>query len=115
VRPPPPPGSLLWQRSLTVENVEPSTYLELAAFVSGVCADRPAILLSADDGGIGGRDLLLALSSAIDPGRLKPGESVLAGVEVAADGSLTLTGIASDEHTRGADDPGSAQGDLARG
>lgn len=46
--------------------------------------------------------------------RAKPGDSYLATAMVEEDGTLTLSGIASDEHTRGANDSSSAQGDLAR-
>jgi hypothetical protein len=111
---PKPPQSALWQQKLEVEDVEPSTYLEVAGLVSGICADRSALLLSADDARDGGDDLLLTISPKIDAGRLRAGDSVVATVEVAADGTFTLTGLAGDERTRGADDPRSAQGDLAR-
>jgi hypothetical protein len=112
--PPSPAPAALRQRTLKVENVEPSTYLELAAVFSGLCSDRPALLLSADDARDGGSDLLMGLPTGIDPGGLRPGDSVLASAEVGADGSMTLTGIVSDEGIRGADDASSAQGDLAR-
>ena len=109
-----PKRSALWQRKLRVEDVEPSTYLELSGVLSGVCADRPAILLSADDSGEGEGELLLGLAGKIAVGRLRQGDSVLATAEVAPDGALTLTGIAGDELAKGADDPKSAQGDLKR-
>ena len=108
------PKSALWQRKLTVEDVPPSTYLEVAGVVAGLCADQPALLLSADDAGEGAGDLLLELSPKVDAGRLEAGDSIVATVEVAEDGTLTLTGAASDERVKGADDAKSAQGDLKR-
>ena len=38
----------------------------------------------------------------------------MATANVGADGVLTLAGIASDEHRKGADDATTAQGDLKR-
>jgi hypothetical protein len=117
--PAPPPASAapkaaLWQEKLKVEDVPPSTYLEVAGVVAGLCADQPALLLSADDAGEGAGDLLLQLSPKVDAGRLEAGDSIVATVEVAEDGVLTLTGAASDERVKGADDAKSAQGDLKR-
>jgi hypothetical protein len=113
-RGPKPPASALWQQKLKVEDVPPSTYLEVAGLVAGLCVDRPGLLLSADDAADGGDDLLLALSPKVDAKKLEVADSILATIEVAADGTLTLTGLASDERAKGADDARTAQGDLAR-
>ena len=109
-----PQRSALWQRKLKIEDLEPSTYLELSGLLSGVCLDRPAILLSADDAGEGEGDLLLGLAGKVGRGRLREGVSVLATAEIGPDGALTLTGIAGDEQIKGADDSKTAQGDLKR-
>ena len=50
----------------------------------------------------------------IDASKLKAGDSYLATAELSEDGSLALKGIAGDERSKGADDAGSAQGDLKR-
>ena len=111
---PEPPSSALWQQKMKVEDVPPSTYLEVAGLVSGVCLDRPGLLLSVDGAGDSGKHLLLTPSPELDPKKLRVADSVLATIEVGEEGSLTLTGLASDERVKGADDPRSAQGDLAR-
>ncbi len=109
-----PPSAALWQKKLKPEDVPPSTYLEVAGVVAGLCTDRPALLLSADDAGEGGGELLMQLAPRLDPAKLGAGDSVVASLEVAGDGTLTLTGVASDERAKGADDASSAQGDLRR-
>ena len=108
------PPAALWQEKLRVEHVEPSTYLEVSGVIAGLCADRPALLLSADDAGDGGKDLLLALSPKVDARKLRAGDSILAAIEIAEDGALTLTGLVSDERAKGAGDATTAQGDLKR-
>jgi hypothetical protein len=72
------------------------------------------LLLSADDVRESESDLTLTVPPGIDATKLRLGDSYLATAEVDPDGALKLSGIASDEHTKGADDPASAQGDLAR-
>ena len=107
-------GGELRQREIEVEDVPPSTYLDLAGIVSEVLPQSAQILLSADGSGESEADLTLTVPQTIDARKLKPGDSYLATAEVQADGSLTLKGIASDERRKGADDPESAQGDLKR-
>jgi hypothetical protein len=92
----------------------PSTYLDLAGIFKEVTPETTQLLFSADDTGEGEADLTLTVPKPIDATKLKPGDSYLATATVEPDGSLELSGIASDEHTKGADDPNSAQGDLKR-
>jgi hypothetical protein len=104
----------LRQEKVETEPGPPSTYLDLAGIVKEVLPETNQLLLSADDNRESEADLTLAVPSEIDITKLKSGDSYLATAEVDPDGSLKLSGIASDEHTRGADDPASAQGDLKR-
>lgn len=115
IEPPAEPkaSSTLVQSRLKVESVPPSTYLELAGIVREVQPDGH-LLFSADWAGESESSLTLAVPTEIDAAKLKAGDSYLATVEVAEDGSLALKGIASDEHRKGADDSASAQGDLKR-
>ncbi len=106
-------GTLV-QRAVEVEPGEPATYLDLAGVYAGLDPETGRLLLSADDTRAGEQDLLLTVPPAIDASKLTPGDSYVATATVEPDGSLQLAGIASDEHTKGADDPGSAQGDLKR-
>jgi hypothetical protein len=117
VEAPDPPAeseTMLTQSKLTVEPGEPSTYLDLAGILGEIAPDGAQLLLSADDTRESEADLTLTIPPSIDPKRLDPGDSYLATAEVQPDGSLLLTGIASDEHRKGADDASSAQGDLRR-
>lgn len=109
----PKAAPLLVQSKIEVEPGPPSTYLDLAGVVKEVLPDGH-FLLSADDNRESEADLTLAVPGEIDATALKPGDSYLATAEVGEDGSLTLKGIASDEHSKGADEAKSAQGDLKR-
>lgn len=108
------PGGELRQRQIEVEDVPPSTYLDLAGIFGAHLPETNQILLSADGVRESEADLTLTVPQTIDATKLEPGDSYLATAEVQADGSLTLKGIAGDEHRKGADDPKSAQGDLKR-
>jgi hypothetical protein len=103
----------LVQDKLEVEPGPPSTYLDLAGVVKEVLTDGH-LLFSADWMGETDSVLTLTVPQKIDSMQLNPGDSYLATATVEPDGSLKLSGIASDEHTKGADDPTGAQGDLAR-
>jgi hypothetical protein len=103
----------LVQKKLEIEPGPPSTYLDLAGVVKEISPDGH-LLLSADDSREGEADLTLTVPPEIDATKLKPGDSYLATAEVDPNGPLKLSGIASDEHIKGADDPASAQGDLKR-
>ena len=109
------PAAASWQRELELEPGPPSTYLDLAGIVKEVLPDTNQLLLSADD--------TRESDSRSDAHRpevdrrqrsSRSGDSYLATATVEPDGTLTLSGIASDEHTKGANDPASAQGDLKR-
>lgn len=105
------PEALLWQSRAEAEG-PPTSYLDLAGVLSGICADRAQLLLSADDARESGKDLLISVPAGIELGKLRLGDSFLATATLGADGSLTLAGIAADERLKGADDVASAQGDL---
>lgn len=104
----------LVQQTLEIEPGEPTTYLDLAGIYAGLDPETGRLLLSSDDTRAGEEDLALTVPEDIDTTKLKPGDSYLATAEVQPDGSLALTGIASDERKKGAEDAASAQGDLKR-
>jgi hypothetical protein len=97
-----------------VEPGPPSTYLDLAGIVTEVLPESGQILFSADDTRESETDLTFTVPPSIDAAKFKPGDSYLATATLEPDGALKLSGIASDEHMKGADDPASAQGDLKR-
>lgn len=113
LQPAPAPKQLLVQRSLKAEP-EPATYFDLAGIVSGVCPATSQLLISADDTRAGEADLLLAVPPAIKTSKLKVGDSVVATATLEAGAPLTLSGLASDEGIRGAEDAARAFGDLRR-
>lgn len=90
----------------------PFTHLELEGIVGAVEAEAAHLLLSADDIRESGQDITLNVPADIDVTKLTAGDSYLASADIGADGSLTLTGLASDERTKGAEDAKTAQGDL---
>jgi hypothetical protein len=108
-----PGKSILRQAKLEVEP-EALTELELAGIVREVVPGVGQLLFSVDDRGESKKSLTLAVGTPIDTAKLKTGDSYLATVTVGGEGSLALTGIASDERIAGADDPATAQGVLAR-
>jgi hypothetical protein len=109
-----PPTDVLVQRKVELEPGEPSTYLDLAGILGEVLPETGQLLVSADGTRESEADLTLNVPPTIDTKKLEPGDSYLATATVEKDGTLTLSGIASDEHRKGADDAGSAQGDLKR-
>ncbi len=109
--PPPAPVAVLWQSQLDADGA-PFSSSDLAGIVKAVCAAEDKLLLSADDVGESGKDVLLTVPESIDTGKLKAGDSVTATTAIEAGGALRLTGLASDERTKGADEAASAQGDL---
>ena len=90
----------------------PFTHVEIEGIVGTVEAETAHLLISADDIRESGLDLTLNIPAGIDVTKLTPGDSFLASADIGADGSLTLTGLASDERTKGAEDAKTAQGDL---
>ncbi len=105
------PRAILWQRQISAPGA-PFTAGDLAGMVKAVCPATAQLLVSADDVGESGHDLLLAVPPGIDTAKLKVGQSVLATATIGADASLSLTGLASDERLKGADDAKATQGDL---
>jgi hypothetical protein len=113
--PPPPaiqPSAVLWQRQVKPQGA-PFAYSDFAAIVEAVCPASGQLLLSADDIRESQHDLVFTVPETIDTAGLKLGQSVLVTATIGPDGSLALTGLASDERTSGADDAKAAQGDLA--
>jgi hypothetical protein len=109
--PPIQPAVVLWQRQISAPGA-PFTAGDFAGIVEAVCPDTGQILISADDIRASQHDLVFAVPVSIDTTKLEPGQSVLATATIAPDGALALTGLASDERTKGADDIKAAQGDL---
>ncbi len=102
---------VLWQSTISAGGAPfPSSALE--GIVTAVCPDAGEVLISADDIGESGGDLTIRVPSGIQAGKLEVGESVLANAKFEADGTLGLTGLASDEQIKGANDAGLTQGDL---
>jgi hypothetical protein len=104
-------AGVLWQRQLSAAGT-PFTHVELEGIVAAVETETARLLLSADDVRESGQDITLAIPVQIDASTLVPGDSVLASSDIGADGSLTLTGLASDERLKGAEDAKATQGDL---
>lgn len=106
------PEIVLWQRHLEAEGT-PLTYGDFGGIVTAVCPESNQLLLSADDLRESEEDLLFEVpGEEIDLLRLQVGSPVLATATIAADGKLSLTGLAGDEKRKGADDEKALQGDL---
>lgn len=105
------PRSVLWQRQASAGGA-PFTHSDFAGIVVAICPATAQLLLSADDIRESGRDLTFAVPPSLTTNKLTIGDAVLASAEIAADGSLTLNGLASDEHRKGAEDVKATQGDL---
>jgi hypothetical protein len=101
----------LRQRGISAAGV-PFTHADFEGVVAAICPATRQLLISADDVREGGHDLLFTAPDGIDTTAVAVGESVLASADIAADGSLSLTGLASDERTKGADNAKATQGDL---
>ncbi len=109
--PPVTPKAVLWQQQLNSGGA-PYTSASFEGIVEAVCPATGQLLVSADDIREAGHDLLFSVPAGIDAGKLAVGSSILANADIAADGSLALTGLASDERLKGADDEKATQGDL---
>jgi hypothetical protein len=109
---PPAPVAALWQSQLDADGA-PFASSDFEGMVMAVCPAEGKLLLSADDLRQSGKDILFTVPKSIDTGKLKPGDSVAATAAIEAGGALTLTGLAGDERSKGADDAAGAQGDLA--
>jgi hypothetical protein len=106
------PEAVLWQHEASAEGA-PFTYADLAGIVTAICPEAGLLAISADDIREGLHDVVLTVPAAIDMKKLKVGESVTATATFGEEGSLTLSGLASDERSKGADDFDATQGDLA--
>jgi hypothetical protein len=106
------PQSVLWQRRASGAGA-PFTHSDFAGVVMAVCPATSQLLISADDTRESGHELLFAVPASIDPSKFEPGQSVLLAADIASDGTLTLTGLASNQRLKGADDARAVQGDLA--
>lgn len=104
-------GPRLTQRQLSGGGA-PFTHVELEGIVGAVELEAGKLLISADDVRESGLDITLAVPPEIDVASLVVGDSVLASADIGADGSLALTGLASDERLKGAEDAKATQGDL---
>jgi hypothetical protein len=108
---PPAPVAVLWQSQLDADGA-PFASSDFEGVVMAVCAAEGTLLLSADDLRESGEDILFSVPKSLDTGKLKTGDSVTATAAIDAGGALSLTGLASDERAKGADDAATAQGDL---
>lgn len=107
----PAPAAILWQQEIDADGA-PFASSDLAGIVTAICPEEAKLALSGDDLRQAGQDVVLDVPSTIDLGGLELGDSVAATAAIEADGGLRLTGLASDERTKGADDAKAAQGDL---
>ncbi len=110
---PPPeiePGASLWQSSIEVK--DQFTYSDFEGIVIS-CPETRKLVLSADDIREGGQDLTFTAVKRIDLSKLTIGDSVDVTATIGEGGSLSLSGVVSDEGAAGANDSSSGQGDLA--
>lgn len=108
----PTPTAVLWQSSVDADGA-PFASSDFAGVVMAICPSEAKLALSGDDLRQVGVDILFTVPKSIDLSGLEVGDSVAATAKIEAAGALTLTGLASDERTKGADDAEAAQGDLA--
>jgi hypothetical protein len=106
------PEAVLWQHEESAEGA-PFTYSDFAGIVAAVCPETGQLSISSDDIREGLHDVVFTVPAAIETKKLNIGQSVTATATIGDDGSLTLSGLASDERTKGADDFKATQGDLA--
>lgn len=106
------PEAVLWKHEASTDGA-PFAYADLAGIVTAICPESGQLAISADDIREGLHDVVLTVPAAIDTGKLKVGESVTATATFGDDGSLALSGLASDERSKGAGDFEATQGDLA--
>jgi hypothetical protein len=104
-------AGLLWQQQLSGGGA-PFTHADFEGIVAAVEAEAAHLLVSADDRRESAQDLTFTVPAGIDLSTLAVGDSVLASADIGADGSLALTGLASDERLKGAEDEKATQGDL---
>jgi hypothetical protein len=99
----PPPPFVLWQRHLEADGT-PLPYGDFAGIVTAVNLEANQLQLSADDVGESDADLLFDFPQGeFDLSEIEVGTSILATATIEPDGRLVLSGLASDEHRKGAD------------
>lgn len=107
----PAPTAVLWQQRLEADGA-PFASSDFEGVVAAVCPEEAKLALSGDDLRQSGKDIVFSVPQSIDLKGLKVGDSATATAAIGADGSLSLTGLASDERSKGADDADATQGDL---
>lgn len=107
------PAGIAVERNAFESLGEPSTFSDFAGVVKAVCADQSQIVISGDDIDEAGGEIRFTLDDGIDATQYDVGDSIAATASIAEDGDLTMSGLASDEQAKGADDDDLAQGDLA--
>lgn len=108
----PAPPAILWQSRLDADGA-PFASSDFAGVVTAICPEEAKLSLSGDDLRQSGKDILFTVPEGIDLGKIEVGDSVAATAAIEAGGALTLTGLASDERAKGADDAALTQGDLS--
>jgi hypothetical protein len=101
---PKPPKVALEQVGLQVTGDAPQPTTDVEGVVEGVCRDSHKLLVSADDVRESGHDIVLGVPAQIRIGALKPGQVLKLGAEIGDAGALTLSSVAGDEGTDGAED-----------
>ncbi len=104
--------AVLWQTSLDADGA-PFASSDFAGVVTAICPSEAKLAISGDDLRQAGADVVFTVPNSIDLTGLKVSDSVAATAKIEPGGALTLTGLASDERSKGADDAKAAQGDLA--
>lgn len=104
--------AVLWQNSVDADGA-PFASSDFAGVVTALCPAEAKLALSGDDLRQGGADIVFTVPQSVDITGLTVGDSVAATAKIETGGALTLTGLASDERSKGADDAKTAQGDLA--
>lgn len=104
-------AGVLSQRQLSGAGA-PFTHVDIEGIVAALDPETAQLTISADDVRESGQDIVLAVPPQLDASKLAVGDSVLVGADIGTDGSLSLTGLASDERLKGADDTKAIQGDL---
>jgi hypothetical protein len=112
---PPPPKSIAIEKSRQVD-IKFLGYSDFAGIVQGVCTSTGELVLSADDVRESVADITLPLDpeAGIDLGAISPGDVVDASGTIEEETfGIALTGISSDDGTKGAENAELQQGDQA--
>jgi hypothetical protein len=101
---PKPPKVALEQVGLKVTGDGRQTTTDVEGIVEGVCRNSHQLIVSADDVRESGHDISLGVPAEFRIGALKPGQVLKLGAEIGDAGALTLSSVAGDEGTDGAED-----------